>query len=251
MNNNANFDQCIFWLYYARGLLQSKLKYYDDAISSFAASIDNKNYAQLLVDKKELATEELTNHRQILKTAERNIAGKPNSSADISIKASSVKLAEKYKQVINSFEELLLNNQKETEFEFTSMFDVPVSEYDNQNPKIQYGYAHYHKGLNQIAIEKKKDAVESFNIANKLMPYFPEPFIQKAQIFKEQKQFKKALVQYDAAIQLESDNAELYFARSTLLFELGKTDEAKNDFNRYQQLQSDNVELKLYDEPSV
>lgn len=239
MNNNVNFDQCIFWLYYARGLLQSKLKHYDDAISSFTASIDNKNYAQLLNGKKELAIEELTNHKQILHTAEKTISNKSNSSADISIKASSVKLAEKYKQVINSFEELLQNNQKETEFEFTSMFDVPVSEYDNQNPKIQYGYAHYHKGLNQIAIDKKKDAVESFNIANKLMPYFPEPFIQKAQIFKEQKQFKKALVQYDAAIQLESDNAELYFARSTLLFELGKTDEAKNDFNRYQQLQSD------------
>lgn len=251
MNNSANFDQCIFWLYYARGLLQSKLKHYDDAISSFTSSINNKNYAQLLMNKKELATEELTNHKQVLHTAEKTISNKSNSSADIAIKASSVKLAEKYKQVINAFEELLENNQKETEFEFTSMFDVPVSEYDNHNTKIHYGYAHYHKGLNQIAIDKKKDAVESFNITNKLMPYFPEPFIQKAQIFKEQKQFKKALVQYDAAIRLEHESAELYFARSTLLFELGKTDEAKNDFNRYQQLQSDNVELKLYDEPSV
>ena len=239
MNNSANFEQCIFWLYYARGLLQSKLKHYNDAISSFTASIDNKNYAQLLNGRKEFATEELTNHKQVLHTAERTIANKSNSSADIAIKANSVKLAEKYQQVINYFEGLLQNNQNTTELDFTSMFDVPVSEYDNQNTKIQYGYAHYHKGLNQIAIDKKKDAVESFNIANKLMPYFPEPFIQKAQIFKEQKQFKKALVQYDAAIQLESDNAELYFARSTLLFELGKTDEAKNDFNRYQQLQSD------------
>lgn len=239
MDNNTNFNQCIFWLYYARGQLQSKLKHYEDAISSFTASIDNKNYAQLLNGRKEFATEELANHKQILHAAEKTISNKSNSSADIAIKASSVKLAEKYKQVINYFEELLQNNQKETEFEFTSMFDVPVSEYDNQNPKIQYGYAHYHKGLNQIAIDKKKEAVESFNITNKLMPYFAEPFIQKAQIFKEQKQFKKALVQYDAAIQLESDNAELYFARSTLLFELGKTEEAKNDFNRYQQLQND------------
>ena len=238
MNNGANFEQCIFWLYYARGVLQSKLRHYDDAISSFTASVDNKNYAQLLNGKKDFATEELANHKQILCTAEKTISNKSNSSADIAIKASSVKLAEKYKQVINHFEELLQNKEKVTELDFTSMFNVPVSEYDNQNTKIHYGYAHYHKGLNQIAVEKKKEAVESFNIVNKLMPYFAEPFIQKAQIFKEQKQFKKALVQYDAAIQLESDNAELYFARSTLLFELGKTDEAKNDFNTYQRLNS-------------
>ena len=238
MNNGANFDQCIFWLYYARGVLQSKLRHYDDAISSFTASVDNKNYAQLLNGKKDFATEELANHKQILCTAEKTISNKSNSSADIAIKASSVKLAEKYKQVINHFEELLQNKEKVTELDFTSMFNVPVSEYDNQNTKIHYGYAHYHKGLNQIAVEKKKEAVESFNIVNKLMPYFAEPFIQKAQIFKEQKQFKKALVQYDAAIQLESDNAELYFARSTLLFELGKTNEAKNDFNTYQRLNS-------------
>lgn len=251
MNNSTNFDQCIFWLYYARGLLQSKLKHYDDAISSFTASIDNNNYAQLLMNKEDLIAEELSNHKQRLHKAEKTISNKSNSSADISIKASSVKLAEKYKQVINSFEELLQNNQKETEFEFTSMFDVPVSEYDNQNPKIQYGYAHYHKGLNQIAIDKKKDAVESFNVTNKLLPYFAEAYIQKAHIFKEQKKFKKALVQYDAAIRLEHENAELYFARSTLLFELGKTNEAKNDFARYQQLLSNSEGLKLYDKPSI
>lgn len=228
----------IFWLYYARGLLQSKLKHYDDAINSFTASIDNKNYAQLLNGRRKFATEELINHKQVLHTAEKTISNKSNSSADIAIKASSVKLAEKYKQVINHFEALLQNKEKVTELAFTSMFNVPVSEYDNQNTKIQYGYAHYHKGLNQIAIKKKKGAIESFYIVNKLMPYFAEPFIQKAQIFKEQKKFKKALVQYDAAIQLESDNAELYFSRSTLLFELGKTDESKNDFNRYQSLNS-------------
>ena len=230
--------QSIFWLYYARGLLQSKLKHYSDAISSFSSSLDAKNYSKVLMNNMELAKEELTNHRQILKTAERNIAGKFNSSVDLAIKANSVKLAEKYQQLINYFEELLQNSQNTTELDFTSMFDVPVSEYDNQNPKIQYGYAHYHKGLSQIAIDKKKDAVESFNATNKLLPYFAEAYIQKAYIFKEQKQFKKALVQYDAAIRLEHENAELYFARSTLLFELGKTDEAKNDFNKYQSLNS-------------
>ena len=185
----------------------------------------------------EFAKEELTNHRQILKTAERNIAGRSNSTADLSIKISATKLAEKYKQVIRFFEQLLNGDENIKPLDFGSMFDI-IFYNDNQDVRLQYGYAHYQKGLSQAAIDKKKEAVESFNIVNKLLPNFTAPYLQKAHIFKEQKKFKKALVQYDAAIRLEHENAELYFARSTLLFELGKTDEAKNDFNKYKSLNS-------------
>lgn len=250
--NHQQMHQSIFWLYYGRGVLQSKLKQHDDAVSSFTASLDAKNYAQVLLDNHDLAQEELLNHKQILKTAERSIASKLSSSADLSIKAAAVKLAGSYKQVIEYFALVLEGKSTEKNIlDLHSMFDIPAGNTEAQNTKLQYGYAHYYKGLSQVALDKKKDAIESFNIANKLMPYFAESYIQKAYIFKEQKKFKKALVQYDAAIQLESDNAELYFARATLLFELGKTEEAKNDFNRYQLLISDSDGLKLYDKPAV
>lgn len=58
-------------------------------------------------------------------------------------------------------------------------------------------------------------------------------------------------MQYDAAIRLEYDNAELYFARSTLLFELGDREKAKDDFARYQKLQNDSAKLKVYDDPAI
>ena len=249
---HQQMHQAIFWLYYGRGILQLKLKQHEDAASSFTASLDAKNYAQVLLDNDDLAQEELLNHKQIFKIAERNIANKLSSSADLSAKGAAVKLAGNYKQVIEYFALVLEGKATEkSEIDLHSMFDVPAGNNETQNTKLQYGYAHYHKGLSQVALDKKKDAIESFNIANKLMPYFAQSYIQKAYIFKEQKKFKKALVQYDAAIQLESDNAELYFARSTLLFELGKTEEAKNDFNRYQQLISDSDGLKLYDKPAV
>lgn len=182
-----NFDQCIFWLYYTRGLLQAKLKHHNNAIDSFTASIDAKNYSQLLMDNIELAKEELTNHKQILKTAERTIANKASSGDDLAIKAASIKLADKYKQVIAFFEELLNNKSDITPLDFNSMFDVPSCDNESQNTRLQYGYAHYHKGLSQTAIDKKKAAVESFNIVNKLLPNFTAPYIQKANIFKEQK----------------------------------------------------------------
>ena len=56
--NHQHFYQCIFWLYYTRGLLQAKLKHHNDAIGSFTASIDTKNYAQVLMGNLELAKEE-------------------------------------------------------------------------------------------------------------------------------------------------------------------------------------------------
>lgn len=245
------FYQSVFWLYYAKGMLQAKLKQYNDAIASFTACLDAKNYAQVLMDNKDLAKDELANHMQVLKTAEKNISGKSSSSADLSIKATLVKLADKYKQVILFYERILNNKANVTPLDFASMFDIPLSNNDSQNARLQYGYTHYHKGLCQVELSKQKEAIDSFNIANKLLPDFCAPYIQKANILKEQKKFKKALVQYDAAIRLEHDNAELYFNRSVLLFELGDKAKAKDDFARYQKLKDESDKFKVYDEPNV
>jgi tetratricopeptide (TPR) repeat protein len=236
--NHQHFHQCIFWLYYTRGLLQAKLKHHNDAIGSFTASIDTNNYAQVLMGNLELAKKELTNHRQILQSAEKTIANKSNSSSDIAIKAASVKLVEKYKQVIMFFQDILNKNDSITPLDFGLMFDIPLVENKLQNDKLQCGYAHYHKGISQIALNKQKEALKSFNEANKLLPDFCSPYIQKANIYREQKKYIKSVSQYDAAIRIENNNAGLYFNRSLVLFELGKPLEAKNDFNKYQSLNS-------------
>jgi tetratricopeptide (TPR) repeat protein len=239
------FHQSIFWLYYAKAILQAKLKQHNDAIASFTACLDAKNYAQVLMDNPDLAKNELANHTQVLKTAERNISGKSSSGSDLSTKATLVKLADKYKQVILFYEQLLHNKADITPLDFGSIFNIPLSINDSQNARLQYGYTHYHKGLCQIELKKEKEAIESFNIANKLLPDFCAPYIQKANIFKEQKSFKKALVQYDAAIRIEYNNAELYFNRSVLLFELGNKEKAKEDFARYQKLKDGMVLINL------
>jgi len=38
--NHEQFHQSIFWLYYAKGILQAKLKQHNDAIASFTACLD-------------------------------------------------------------------------------------------------------------------------------------------------------------------------------------------------------------------
>lgn len=82
MDYPLQFEVSVYWLYYARGLLQAKLKHHSDAISAFSACLDAKNYSQLLMNNMELAKEELTNHKQILRTAKVNIAGRSNSAAN-------------------------------------------------------------------------------------------------------------------------------------------------------------------------
>lgn len=119
------------------------------------------------------------------------------------------------------------------------MFDIPLVEDNIQNEKLKYGYTHYNRGLSQlVATENKKEALKSFNEANKLLAEFCLPYIQKANIYRDSKKYIKAASQYDAAIRLYANNAELYFNRSMVLFELGKPLKAKNDFNTYQRLNS-------------
>ena len=238
MTNNTELDQCLFWLYYSKGLLQVKLKQYKDSISAFAASLEAKNYSKVLIRNTEIAREELANHKQILRIIEKTIANKASSGDDLSIKSASMKLVEKYKQVINLYERILNKSNNISPLDFGLMFDIPLVENKLQNEKLQYGYAYYHKGLSQLAIENQKEALKSFNESSKLLPNFCPPYIQKANIYREQKKYTKAISQYDAAIRLDNNNAELYFNRSIVLFELGKPLEAKNDFNTYQSLNS-------------
>lgn len=65
-NQYQQFHQSIFWLYYAKGMLQAKLKQHNDSIASFTACLDAKNYAQVLMDNDDLAKDELANHMKIL-----------------------------------------------------------------------------------------------------------------------------------------------------------------------------------------
>ena len=75
-------------------------------------------------------------------------------------------------------------------------------------------------------------------MSNKLLPDFSSAYITKANIYKDQKEYIKTIAQYDQAIRIDDNNAELYFGRATALFELGKANQAKDDFAKYKSLNS-------------
>jgi len=244
MNNNisSNFKQSIFWLYYAKGLLQAKLGQHTEAIQSFTACIDYKNYAKILTGNYDIAQQELCSHRQVFKALEKNVNNKISSSNGIEIQSSGNKLLQQYKQVMEFFIALINLRDKEQSInipDFATIFEIPFKNDNKLNYKLQCGYAHYNKALSQIELKRQKEALKSLNMSNKLLPDFFSAYITKANIYKDQKEYIKAASQYDQAIRIDDNNAELYFGRATALFELGKTDQVKNDFDKYLSLNSE------------
>ncbi len=229
-------------MYYAKGLLQAKLGQHTEAIQSFTACIDYKNYAKILTGNYDIAQQELCSHRQALKALEKTVNTKISSSSQIALKSSSEKLLQRYELALEFFIELVNLPDKGQIINtpnFAAMFEIPLEDDNSLNDKLQRGYAYYHKAHSQIELKQQKDALKSLDISNKLLPNFSSAYITKANIYKDQKNYLKTVSQYDQAIRIDDNNAELYFCRSTALFELGKIEQAKNDFVKYQSLSSE------------
>jgi tetratricopeptide (TPR) repeat protein len=243
MNNNtsSHFKQSIFWLYYAKGLLQTKLGQHTEAVQSFTACIDYTNYAKVLTSNYDIAQQELRSHRQALKALKASVSNKINSINGIEIQSGGDKLLQQYKQVIEFFIELInLRNQDQPRNipDFAAMFEMPLTKNNSPNHELQCGYAHYNKALGHIKLKQQKEVLNSLNMSNKLLPDFSSAYITKANIYKDQKEYIKTIAQYDQAIRIDDNNAELYFGRATALFELGKANQAKDDFAKYKSLNS-------------
>lgn len=247
MNNNSIQD-LIFWLYYSQGLLYKSLQQYKDAIESFSTSLDfQRYYAVLCEDTKSLKTE-LDNHKQILSRVAKKLNRGIANANELTNKSTVDKSFKQYSQITELFSNYLDNstdNDLLSTLQFGAIFDIPFTDNESQNFRLQYAYAHYNKSLTLMLSKELKQALSALDIANKLAPEFCQPYIEKANIYKEQNKYTKAVTEYDKAIAIEYDNSELYFNRSVVLFELGKTTDAKNDFAKYQKLQNQEEVFKL------
>jgi len=240
---DKQIQSLIFWVYYAKGLLYSSLQKYKEVIKPLDSSLDFENYFHLLSNNTKLLKKELQNHRQFFDSTSKAISGKIRNSNELSTKGNAQQSLDKYGQVIEYLTSLIdseANKISATVPNFAIMFDIPLSDNDSQNFRLQCGHAHYNKALSQIALQEQEEALKSLHISNKLLPEFYPSYIAKAEIYKEQREFMKAVVQYDMAIRLEENNPDSYFNRSVLLFELGKTELAKEDFAKWQSLKQEN-----------
>jgi tetratricopeptide (TPR) repeat protein len=251
MNNIINL---IFWVYYAQGLLYKSLQKYKEAIEAFDSALDFQQYYAVLCEDPASLKTELSTHQKILREISKSLNRKVANSNELASKNTAENALKTYDQITGLFSKELDDSIEEGYLsisKFGVMFDIPFTGDEGQSFRLQCAYAHYNKALTLLLSKEAKQALSALDIASKLVPEFCQPYIEKANIYKEQKKYAKALVQYDKAIAIEYDNSELYFNRSVVLFELGKTTDAKNDFAKYQKLQNQEEGLKLYDEPQV
>jgi len=254
MGNINYLEQLIFWVYCSQGLLYKSLQQYKDAIDSFDSALDFQQYYSVLCEDSMSLKTELDNHMQILSRVAKKLNRGIANANELTNKSAVDKSFKQYSQITELFSNYLdnsIDNELLSTVQFGAIFDISFTDNESQNFKLQCVYAHYNKALTLMLSKELKQALSALNIANKLAPEFCQPYIEKANIYKEQKKYAKAVTEYDKAIVIEYDNSELYFNRSIVLFELGKTTDAKNDFAKYQKLQNKEDGLKLYDEPQV
>ena len=229
----------IFWLYYAQGLLYKSLQKHKEAIDSFDSALDFQQYYAVLCEDSTSLKTELDNHKQILSRVDKNLNRGIANANELANKNIVEKSFKQYSQITELFSSYLDNStDKEllSTVQFGVIFDMPFTDNESQNFRLQCAYAHYNKALSQIALQEQEEALKSLHISNKLLPEFYPSYIAKAEIYKGQREFMKAVVQYDMAIRLEENNPDSYFNRSVLLFEIGKTKLAKEDFVKWQSL---------------
>jgi len=244
----------IFWIYYAQGLLYAELQQNEEAVDSFDSALDFKQYYSVLCEDSNALQEEQKKHTAIANRVHKNLIKNIANFNEIDSKRAAGEVLVKYQQIINMFSDSLdnkLDMQLLSLANLGAMFDILFTDNQSKDCRLQCAHAHYNKALSILSLKEHAKALTSLDMTNKLAPDFYMAYVTKANIYKEQKKYEQAVAQYDKAIAIEYDNAELYFNRSVVLFEQGKTAEAKNDFAKYQELQSDDVTLKVYDEPKI
>lgn len=236
---SLSFQELVFLLYYTQGLLRAKLKQHEEAVQSFVAAIDYKNYAKNISCNNELSKAELDTHQQILQAISNIVGDKLKSSNELANKAAIQALAKKYSQVIECFADLIIHQDKEhtlTIPDFITMFDIIIADNTDQIDNIRLGYGYYHKALSEVKLKQYNEALASLDATIRFLPSLCAAYVEKANIYNELHNFQEVISQYTNAIKLEPDNAELYFNRSIAWFELGDQQKANADFVQWQSL---------------
>lgn len=236
MINSTDLRECIFWLYYAQALIYNSLQEHSKALHSFNTAINYTNYGNLLVSNPGLLNDELLTHQQLFQSTDKKVNSKISSGNEVAIKSDARILLLKYQQVIKCFEDLIECPLADWP-RFIEIFDmVSDNSISMLLADLQLGHAHYYKAITLVELQRHTEAIISLKQTNRLLPDFYQAYVEKANIYNIQKKYKKVVQEYSKAIELKPDNQQLYFDRSVALFELGLTDKAKQDYNKWESL---------------
>lgn len=125
---------------------------------------------------------------------------------------------------------LELKSQRRLTFQMTSALRRLIARAEKRNEKNVY--TEFVKGIRAQKNGDDESALNDFNEAEKLNPYFYWIYIRRAGIYRKRSQIEKALIEYKIAIQTNPLNALAYNNRGTFYLDRRQHQEALEDFNR-------------------
>jgi tetratricopeptide (TPR) repeat protein len=102
--------------------------------------------------------------------------------------------------------------------------------------------AYYNRGVVFKNEKRYIEAINDFNKAIELQPFYSEAYNNRGIIFSGEKRNDMAIKDFNKAIELKPDNAQAYNNRGLLLMNEKRNDEALKDFNKTIELKPDQAE---------
>jgi tetratricopeptide (TPR) repeat protein len=100
-------------------------------------------------------------------------------------------------------------------------------------------FAHNARGDAYYKLGQYQQAIEDFNQAILLKPYYANAYHSRGTAYAELGQYKRALENFNEAIRLKPDSALAYYSRGTAYAKLGQYQHALENFNEVIRLQPD------------
>lgn len=132
-------------------------------------------------------------------------------------------------------------SESEREFkEDTKELDKRVEDTEKSKPKDELTAWDYFRKGNRAIFEEKdyNKAIDNFNMAIKLNPEYAETFFFRGYAYDNLKKYDKAIENYSIAIKLNPEYATAYYFRASAYEALGETEKAKADKEMYEKLKA-------------
>jgi len=121
-------------------------------------------------------------------------------------------------------------------------FEDSINAYSTSLELDEYAGAYSNRGLAYAELGERKRAIEDYDKAIELNPDFAEAYYNRGIAYAKQQKYNEAIKDFDKAIELNPNLAEAYIGRGVTYAEQQKYNEAIKDFDKAIELNPDDAE---------
>lgn len=213
-----------------------KLKKYNDAINCYIEALNGENFNKGALDGIEDAVEEVPD--VVIAKLKAQHVKSPKEQMWTGILASILYNTKKYEEAAKLYNELLQDEPEAPIYAALSDTHKEIGNYQQALDDIDKALelnpdeASYlvKKALLYLTLGDYDKAIEATDSCIELNPDVNFAYAFRSSIYQEKKDYDKALADINTAINLGEATSDQLLLRARVLQKLGKTDEAKNDF---------------------